>query len=650
MALVIVKVLAGPGSGPTVYAVGRIQDYTGDQVATAIADMLTTSLARVSGLAVVSTARMYELTRGDTAQVLAAARRARAGVLLDGTLFKAPAGGYRLSLRSTAVDDGRVLRADGIEGADLFALVDSATAAVARASGAGTPVAPLATQTTASLAAYRLYSEGLRAYHLGNTGAARALLDAAVVEDSTFALAWLWAARANLGTYREWRRRIDRAVALAPRAPERERLLILSDFATHNDAPARLALAETLATRFPTDAEAQLQFGIALQWDGQFLAAVDAFDRALELDQDGLASARPGERCLACEAVSGRAQALRLVDSAEASVNTARRWPREAPNSADAWHTLADAFMYAGRAEDGYAAERLAAPLDTRDDPSLLPPLIALHAAEDWDAGERFFGNDMERPERGYRQRGLWWMIIIRRNQGRLNEALALTGRYIEEGGNSLPRAQVRFERGEYAAAARDFRAIAGAPPREQPLSRQARETAWYLTHTATALAAAGDTSSLLELADSVEALGRLTAYGRDRRLHHHIRGLLFAARGRRDEAIESFQRAVFSLAGGYTRSNYELGRLLLEAGRPIDAVRALRPILHGSLEASNYYLTRTEVHELLGRAFEAAGQADSAVAHYRRAIASWRSADPPVVPRREAMERRVEALARRSR
>ena len=57
-------VAGGSGDTTTVVAIGRIQDYRRDdrtEIARPLADMLATNLARVSGLRVVSTARMYEL-------------------------------------------------------------------------------------------------------------------------------------------------------------------------------------------------------------------------------------------------------------------------------------------------------------------------------------------------------------------------------------------------------------------------------------------------------------------------------------------------------------------------------------------------------------------------------------------------------------
>jgi DNA-binding SARP family transcriptional activator/TolB-like protein len=628
-----------------VYVVGRILDHSGEPTGVAVAEMLTTSLARVSGLSVVSTARMYELTAGDTARVLAAARRAGATVLLDGALFRPSPSQYRLELRRIGVDNGRVLGADRIDAADVFGLVDSATAVVAAQRGAAPPTTPLAEQTTSSLAAYRLYSEGVRLHFTGQTERARALLDAAVREDSTFALAWLWGAKLNSDDYRQWRPRAEQAMALASRVPERERLLIELEWANRQDSPIRLALAESLAVRYPSDAATQLELGAVLQWDGQFLAAEKAFARTIELDRGGLAST-PGQRCVACEAMWWTSAALRLADSTDAAIRAMRRWTRAAPASADAWYNLADVLMQAGRIDEAYAAERVAAPLDRPERSEAVRALITLFS-EDWAAAAELFARDAARADRAIQDRGIWLLMIARRHQGRLDDALALARRYIEIGGIPSPEAQVLYERGEHRSAAQAFRAIASAPPQDAAPSRRAREIAWYLTHTATALAAAGDTASLLPLADSIETLGRQTAYGRDRRLHHHVRGVLYAARGRRQEAIESFQRAIFSPTGGYTRTNYELARVLIEAGRPKEAVRVLQPVLRAGLDASNLYLTRTDVRALLGRAFEAAGQPDSAAVQYRRVIAAWAHADTPVAKRRRELEARLSALPR---
>jgi hypothetical protein len=60
-----------------------------------------------------------------------------------------------------------------------------------------------------------------------------------------------------------------------------------------------------------------------------------------------------------------------------------------------------------------------------------------------------------------------------------------------------------------------------------------------------------------------------------------------------------------------------------------MDAVKILQPALRGGVDGSNTYVTHTELHEALAQAFEAAGEADSAQAHFRIVERAWRRADP---------------------
>jgi len=62
-------------------------------------------------------------------------------------------------------------------------------------------------------------------------------------------------------------------------------------------------------------------------------------------------------------------------------------------------------------------------------------------------------------------------------------------------------------------------------------------------------------------------------------------------------------------------------------------------------LQASNLYVTRTELHELLARAFELAGASDSAAVYYAHVADAWRRADAAFEPRRAAAAARLAAL-----
>jgi hypothetical protein len=90
----------------------------------------------------------------------------------------------------------------------------------------------------------------------------------------------------------------------------------------------------------------------------------------------------------------------------------------------------------------------------------------------------------------------------------------------------------------------------------------------------------------------------------------------------------------VLSLTDGYTQINLALGRSLLALRRPAEAVAVLRPAIHGGVDGSNTYTSRTELHEAMAEAFEQAGNRDSAMAHYRTVEQAWRHADPEFAER----------------
>jgi predicted Zn-dependent protease len=165
------------------------------------------------------------------------------------------------------------------------------------------------------------------------------------------------------------------------------------------------------------------------------------------------------------------------------------------------------------------------------------------------------------------------------------------------------------LESGRATEAARIFARVGKELAGRDSSPSSARHAAWQLTHAGVARARAGDFTSLGALADSIERIGARSGYGRDPRLHFHLRGLVAMHEGRTADGIDAFRRATFSTSHGYTQTNLELGRALLEAGRPEEAVRAIAPGLRSSLESTAFYLSRTELQELLARAHERAGR-----------------------------------------
>jgi hypothetical protein len=122
--------------------------------------------------------------------------------------------------------------------------------------------------------------------------------------------------------------------------------------------------------------------------------------------------------------------------------------------------------------------------------------------------------------------------------------------------------------------------------------------------------------------------------------LHHYLRGLLHVSAGRDDDAVRAFRSAINSPSLGFTRVNVELAKASLRLERPRDAIAALQPALRGEVDASNLYVSRTEIHELLADAFDRAGERDSAAVHWRKVSTGWKRADPAFRARWERANR----------
>lgn len=652
---------AGREALPTL-AVGHIETLAGaDTVApsAALADMIATNLARVPGLSVISNARMQEVagqlggTAGARARLAEAARHAGAGAVIDGVVRRRADGLLHIELRRVDLRTGAVLGEYTADGADAFALADGATARLADALGLSAAGLRIADVTTRSLAAYRLYAEGLRSFGAADYADALRLFEAALAEDSLFAMAasFAWNAGLASGTNKPgaWLERLD---SLAARAPDRERLLIRAQVAGVLNDPVYPAFAETLATRYPAEPDGHLMIAAARIAAGDFLAALPHLERVIATDSLGLHGTRG--RCRGCEAFAGAASAYTFADSFQAAERVTREWIRLQPAAREAWRWLGVVLAGQGRYDEGVAALRTAAAASRPDllvIATFYPVIVRIQGGDFAAADSILLGIVRDGPAE-LRSEALWYLTISLRTQGRLREAMARAREYgtLQPPGSqgaSLQAAQILFESGRFQEAAALFDSLAVFPAPGTVRGLLARHKSWMLAHLATTHAAAGDTVALQALLEPLAGWGARSHYGRDRRLYHHANGLLLAARGQLEEAAAEFRRAIYSPTLGYTRISYELARTLLALGRPGEAVAVLEPALRGPLDASNLYITRTELHALLGRAHEAAGEPDSAAAHYRAVLAAWRSADPPFLARRDSIRTRLAALRR---
>jgi tetratricopeptide (TPR) repeat protein len=591
--------------------------------------MLATNLARVPGLQVVSTLRMLELVhrqRGEdtVGAVAAAAREAGATELLEGGIHAGGGNKLVLELRRVDLATGSVRSASRIEGTDLFELVTAATREISADLGHPGGSLDLGEVSTRSLIAYRLYEEGLRQFARGDYRNAMSLFESSVQEDSSFAMAEyyrMWSGTAiGISPTSAQVGNLDR---LASRATERERLIIRIWLAAVTQTPGILAIAESLAARYPTEIDGHYQLGAARMVRSEFLAAIPHLQRALALDSTSLSSR--SARCVACLALSHIGFALHAVDSLPRAIASARAWVARDSGSSIAWRELARVLLVSGRYDEAVDTWKRA-PNDLEGFSEVFPASADIYRGRFAQADDAL-RNAMQRGSEAARFEARWYLAISLRYQGRWEESVRLMRERVasltpdqREGDHDfLPLLAVTlawYEGGRVPEAMAWWDSTARTP---RPVLKRGdlhRRQTYLYTLLTEAAHGVGDPSGVARYADSATAWAARGENPRDIHIARHARGIALLERGDTVAAIATLRDAIFSPTTGFTRTNLMLGQLLTATGKPEEAVAILRPALHGALEAANLYVTRTDIQEEMSRAFQALGQRDSAQAY----------------------------------
>ena len=550
----------------------------------------------------------------------------------------------RVELRSGIVKDAYRVRA-----VDPYALVDSLTQSIARRFRLQSPAASIADATTRSPLAYRLYEEGLHAYFKNDRKVADRLMNAALSEDSTFAMAAYWVVKLGKDVWDPVRHHDVSALRpialrLATRAPDRERLMITADLLTEDQEPHAIAVAESLTTRYPRDPRAFSVLGHVYWMSGDWPKAVAAVERAVAMDS---ASERGGDPlCMLCDDFYLLSNVYLWSDSLPAVVRVAHRLRALRPTASYPFFLLGTVATRRGDSASAYENFQKLAAAGGTGQGYLTGVQLGLEA---YDQAEQQLAAQLSSSLSDDYDTAAWWYLLALRNQGRIRDAEEFfrTGTLpglprppATRDRNPINEGILALARGDARAAVTVFgRTLHAALPQTWSAGTKARHRAWNGTLYGMALAAAGDSIAVRALADSVEVWGSESLYGRDQRTHHYLRGMLHQAAGRHADAAREFQAAIHSPTMGFTRVNYELARCLIRIGRPQEAIAALQSALRGDLDAGALYVTHTELHELLAQAFNAAQMRDSAAVHYRAVTKAWQRADREFWPRRDVAQ-----------
>jgi serine/threonine protein kinase/tetratricopeptide (TPR) repeat protein len=276
------------------------QDPSLDWLNRGLTEMLTTNLAQVKGLDVLSTERILaeikrlgkkETTELDPASALEVARNTDADAFVTGTLLRVGPKQLRLDVQIQDTKSGQILFSDKVEAPDvqgIFSMVDAVTGRVAQrfvpSSNMATNAPSIEEAATSNLEAYRHYQLGVDFQRRFLLAEAVQELEEATRLDPQFALAYLslsgvYRTQGDLRKSEELWPKIEQ---LQSRLPRKDQLNFQAYEAFRaGDLAGMRQIMESLLKEFPRQGDAREQLA-------RSLFSVGEADRGISMLKDGL--------------------------------------------------------------------------------------------------------------------------------------------------------------------------------------------------------------------------------------------------------------------------------------------------------------------------------------------------------------------------
>jgi DNA-binding SARP family transcriptional activator/TolB-like protein len=515
----------------------------------------------------------------------------------------------RLDLTVVDARNGQTIRVLTMEARNVLALAEAAAGRLLDAAGYGGDGPQLADVETPNAEAYEHYVRYLQLRHASYFDALREL-DSAIALDSGFVSALR--ARMEFSRGAEDRAtllRLDSAFQRnAYRSSDWDRLLIAAEDAyLSGDWPRAIASGRALIERFPRDPR-------AYQWMANTYAVQGRWDDALRASQAQLAldslSVKVGRGpCSACYAYHSLAMfTMNGLGDYAGGERLLRRLVELQPEVAVGWSLLAQSLSAQGRFGEALVAEQRATRVS--DTPQyhhmqmVRHLLMARRYAEADSAIAKLRQDSTARAQQWVRE---------------LRGMLAM-----ERGSRAPDGTDVPLQSGDSLQARRLMAAHTHPPFGSQRTSiaspnlsvrpsQEARQFTLQHMQFANAIGFAADTTLLRILADSIEMIGGQSFAGRDRVMHHHVRGIIAMRASDWASAERHFASVTQFTTWGAMRTLLLQARAQIAQGRGRDAIRTLRAAYAVPLEGHVTYVPRSELDDVMAMAFERTGERDSA-------------------------------------
>ncbi len=279
------------------------QDPSLDWLNRGLTEMLTTNLAQVKGLDVLSTERilaevqrmgMKDVKELNPASAVEVARNTDADAFITGTLLRVGPQQLRLDVQVQDAKSGQILFSDKVEAPDvqgIFSMVDAITGRVAQrlapASNMATGAPSIEEAATSNLEAYRHYQLGVDLAHRFLIPEAVKEMEEAVRLDPQFALAWwrLAGGYAAMGDLHKAQELWPKVQQLQSRLPRQDLLEFQAQEAFRaGDTPRGDRILESLLQEFPRQDDARAALAQSLFGLGENDRAVAVVKAGLQLD------------------------------------------------------------------------------------------------------------------------------------------------------------------------------------------------------------------------------------------------------------------------------------------------------------------------------------------------------------------------------
>jgi serine/threonine protein kinase/Tfp pilus assembly protein PilF len=340
------------------------QDQSLNWLNNGLTDMLTTNLAQVKGLDVLSTERVMSAVERATkdgkslnpAQAQQVARDAGADAYITGALLKIGPTQLRLDVRAQDTSTGQILFSEKLEGQDvqsIFGMVDRLTASIASsflpASEQPQKAPEIEQASTSNVEAYHHYQLGVDYGRRFLTEDAVRELEEAVRLDPQFALAYMrladqYGLALDMRQRDEVNRKLDQ---LQSRLPRYEQLYLqVIKAARSRDIEASIAARQQLLSEFPRQT---MDRGIL----GVILGEVGKNDQVNELLKQGLALDPKNEDLLNFQSYQ-----LSRVGDVSGALASADAYIAVRPGDPNPYDSRADILFGAGRDDEAVQAFR----------------------------------------------------------------------------------------------------------------------------------------------------------------------------------------------------------------------------------------------------------------------------------------------------